>query len=70
MRSFFALALLTICLATFVSINMQETRTVVYACSDPDIPPEVAKRCPKKTPRMENGCVIQEVQGREIRTCG
>jgi hypothetical protein len=25
---------------------------------------------PQKTPRMENGCVIQESQGREIRTCG
>jgi hypothetical protein len=70
MRSFFALALLTLLIATFVGINMRETKTVVYVCSDPDLPPEIKKMCPKKTPRMENGCVIQEVHGREIRTCG
>ena len=29
-----------------------------------------AKECPKPTPRMEGGCVIQKSGDTEIRTCG
>jgi len=55
--------------ALIVVINMRQESTV-YACSDPDIPADVKKRCPKPTPRWEDGCIIREVHGREFKACG
>jgi hypothetical protein len=69
MRSWLMICLMTIALATFITVNMRD-EPKVYACSDPDIPPDVKKRCPKPTPRWENGCIIREVHGREFKACG
>jgi hypothetical protein len=51
-----------------------QDRSAVYGCSEDNLPPEIQAKCnkilKKKTPRMEDGCVIQELQDKEIKTCG
>ena len=46
----------------------------VYGCLEDNLPPEIQAKCnkilKKKTPRMEDGCVVQESQGKEVKTCG
>ena len=66
--------------ALFIAVIMyigfrQESH--VYPCSlaeiSPDIPVDVKQQCRKllrKTPYMENNCVVQESQGKLIKTCG
>jgi hypothetical protein len=60
-------------LVLFLLAGCQDTGTV-YGCSEENLPPEIQAKCnkllKKKTPRMENGCVVQELQGREVKTCG
>ena len=73
------LLIATVLLIASVSalIYFQTPRSKVYPCSlaeiSPDFPVDVKIQCRKllkKTPRMEDGCVVQESQGKEVKTCG
>jgi hypothetical protein len=64
------LAVATIALGAMYYFKPTST---VYGCSEKGLPPEIEIECRKryfKRPVMENGCVIQEVHGRDIKTCG
>ena len=51
-----------------------KTQSTVYGCHEEGLPSHIADLCKKKTYRpshfMEHGCVMQESQGKWIRTCG
>ena len=69
------IVIILLVLATVVLGGMYYLKptTTVYGCSEKDLPPDVDVECRKryfKRPVMENGCVIQEVHGRDIKTCG
>jgi hypothetical protein len=69
------IVIILLVLATVVLGGMYYLKptTTVYGCSEKDLPPDVDIECRKryfKRPVMENGCVIQEVHGRDIKTCG
>ena len=47
--------------------------THVYACSDKDLPPVIRQKCRQlvKQPKIdEKGCVVQQTQNGDVRTCG